>query len=197
MAERWEVIFDFSQYSKSNITLRKNRDVQADENYNGTDKVMRFIVGDRVTDNTNNGPVPGVLSTLNTPKPKDTVDRTFKFEGSGSEWVVNGIVFSDVKNRILAKPPRGTTEVWQLENSSGGWSHPGLQISSHQARMLIFSPVHIHLVDFQILSRTSGKRGLLPYESNSLKDVVLLGTNEKVKVIAEYAPWCVYLHTIL
>lgn len=28
-----------------------------------------------------------------------------------------------------------------------------------------------------------------PYEAVALKDVVLLGTNEKVRVIAKYAPW--------
>ncbi|KAL3426021.1 bilirubin oxidase [Phlyctema vagabunda] len=173
MAERWEVIFDFSTFAKSNVTLRNNRDVQADEDYNSTDKVMKFIVGDTVTDPSNNGAVPSALSTLNTPKPKTGVDRTFRFEKTGSEWRINGVVFSDVKNRILAKPPRGTTEVWQLENNSGGWSHP----------------VHIHLVDFQISSRVDGKRNVLPYEAAGLKDVVLLGRNEKVKVIAKYAPW--------
>ncbi|RDW80808.1 hypothetical protein BP5796_05506 [Coleophoma crateriformis] len=173
MAERYEVIFDFSAYANSNVTMRNNRDVQADEDYNSTDKVMKFIVGGTVTDPTNNGAVPGALSTLNTPTPKSTVDRTFRFERSGGEWTINGVTFADVKNRILAKPPRGATEVWSLENNSGGWSHP----------------VHIHLVDFQIISRTDGKRGVLPYEAASLKDVVLLGVNEKVKVIAKYAPW--------
>jgi FtsP/CotA-like multicopper oxidase with cupredoxin domain len=49
--------------------------------------------------------------------------------------------------------------------------------------------VHIHLVDFQILSRSRGKRGVLSYEKEALKDVVLLGENEKVQVIARYAPW--------
>ncbi|KAK3048193.1 hypothetical protein LTS18_012990, partial [Coniosporium uncinatum] len=40
-----------------------------------------------------------------------------------------------------------------------------------------------------ILSRTGGKRGLIPYETNALKDVVLLGEGETVKVIARYSPW--------
>lgn len=39
------------------------------------------------------------------------------------EWEINGVAFSDVKNRILARPTRGLTEVWELENKSGGWSH--------------------------------------------------------------------------
>ena len=89
------------------------------------------------------------------------------------EWTINGVTFADVNSRILAKPPRGKVELWQLENSSGGWSHP----------------VHIHLVDFQIVKRTDGKRPVLEYEKVALKDVVLLGVNEKVQVLAKYAPW--------
>ncbi|KAL8654429.1 MAG: hypothetical protein Q9226_003442 [Calogaya cf. arnoldii] len=172
MAERWEMVFDFAAYAGKNITLRNNRDVQADEDYAGTDRVMRFVVGSKALDLTNNGPVPSPLANLGLPPPKTTVDRTFKFGRSGSEWTINDVTFADAANRILAKPKRGKVEVWQLENSSGGWSHP----------------VHIHLVDFQIISR-EGNRPVLEYEKAALKDVVLLGTNEKVKVLAKYAPW--------
>jgi FtsP/CotA-like multicopper oxidase with cupredoxin domain len=166
MAERWEIVVDFSAFAGKNVTMKNARDVQADEDYNSTDKVMRFVVG-------KDGPLPGSLRTVHFPPKKAGVDRTFKFERTGGEWAVNGVTFADVNNRILAKPKRGAVEVWELENSSGGWSHP----------------VHIHLVDFQILSRTGGKRGVLNYEREALKDVVLLGTNEKVTVIARYAPY--------
>ncbi|KAF2869507.1 oxidase cueO precursor [Massariosphaeria phaeospora] len=173
MAERWEIVIDFSAYAGKNITVKNSRDVQADEDYNSTDKVMRFVVGKDVSSQANNGPLPPSLRTVKFPPKKDTVDRHFKFERSGGQWVVNGVSFADVNNRILAKPARGAVEVWELENSSGGWSHP----------------VHIHLVDFQVLSRTGGKRSVLPYEREALKDVVLLGTGETVRVIARYAPW--------
>ena len=74
----------------------------------------------------------------------------------------------------MAKPQRGAIEVWQLENKSGGWSHQ----------------IHIHLIDFQVIQRTGGiNRGVEPYEAVALKDVVWLGPNEKVLVIARYAPW--------
>ncbi|PSN63509.1 hypothetical protein BS50DRAFT_500649 [Corynespora cassiicola Philippines] len=173
MAERWEIVIDFSQYAGKNITVKNARDVQADEDYNSTDKVMRFVVGKDVTSQQGNGNLPSSLRNIPFPPKKSGVDRRFKFERQNGEWKVNGVTFSDVKNRILAKPERGQVEIWELENSSGGWSHP----------------VHIHLVDFQILSRTKGKRGVLPYEKEGLKDVVLLGTNEVVQVIARYAPW--------
>jgi bilirubin oxidase len=173
MAERWEVIIDFSAYQGKNITIKNARDVQADEDYNSTDKVMRFVVGSTVTSTANNGNLPSTLRSVPFPPRKSGVDRTFKFERTNGEWRVNGVAFADVNNRVLAKPPRGAVEVWQLENSSGGWSHP----------------VHIHLIDMQIISRTNGKRGVLAYEKEALKDVVLLGTNEVVTVIARYAPW--------
>ena len=173
MAERWEVVIDFSAYQGKNITIKNARDVQADEDYNSTDKVMRFVVGKEVTSTAGNGALPSALRSVPFPPTKSGVDRNFKFERTNGEWRVNGVAFSDVNNRILAKPPRGAVEIWQLENSSGGWSHP----------------VHIHLIDMQILSRTKGKRGVLNYEKEALKDVVLLGVNEVVTVIARYAPW--------
>lgn len=51
-------------------------------------------------------------------------------------------------------------------------------------------PIHIHLVDFKVLSRSNDAgRTVLPYESAGLKDVVWLAPNEIVTVEAHYAPW--------
>ena len=47
----------------------------------------------------------------------------------------------------------------------------------------------MHLVDFQIVKRTGGQRPVLEYEQAALKDVVLLGVNEVVQVLAKYTPW--------
>lgn len=172
MAERWEVVVDFSAYKGQNVTLKNARDVQADEDYNSTDKVMQFVVGTEITSDQGNGALPAKLRDVPFPPSKTGVDRTFKFERTNGEWKVNGVTFSDINNRILAKPPRGAIEIWELQNGGGGWSHP----------------VHIHLIDFQIISRTGG-RPVLNYEKEALKDVVLLGTSETVRVIARYAPW--------
>ena len=172
MAERWEVAIDFSAYKGQNVTLKNARDVQADEDYNSTDKVMQFVVGTTISSDQGNGDLPTKLRDVPFPPSKSGVDRKFKFERTNGEWQVNGVTFSDVNNRILAKPPRGAIEIWELENGGGGWSHP----------------VHIHLIDFQIISRTGG-RPVLNYEKEALKDVVLLGTSETVRVIARYAPW--------
>ncbi|KAF3001928.1 hypothetical protein E8E13_006759 [Curvularia kusanoi] len=172
MAERWEVVFDFSPFAGKNVTLKNARDVQADKDYAATDRVMQFNVNKPLL-SADTSKVPSSLRTVPFPPKKSGVDRTFKFGRTNGMWTVNGVTFADVNNRILAKPQRGAVEIWELENSSGGWSHP----------------VHIHLVDFQILSRTGGKRPVLDYEKEALKDVVLLGVNEKVTVIARYAPY--------
>ncbi|KAK3936823.1 bilirubin oxidase [Diplogelasinospora grovesii] len=170
MAERYEIVMDFSNYKGENVTLRNARDVGADKDYPETDKVMKFIVSDDSVNDPSS--VPSSLRAI--PYPPDTgkVDRHFRFERQSGNWVINGVTFADVKNRVLAKPNRGTIETWELENSSGGWSHP----------------IHIHLIDFKVVKRT-GSRSVMPYEAAGLKDVIWLGPGETVTVAAYYAPW--------
>lgn len=178
MAERWEVVIDFSQYKGQNITVRNKRDVGQDEDFNSTDKVMRFIVENTLTDTSDSKgmlPLPSTLRNVKFPPAKAGVDRKFQFERHNGKWAINQGFWSDSPGGlVLAKPERGAVEVWELENGSGGWTHP----------------IHIHLVDFQIISRTGGERtSVLPYEATSLKDVVWLNRGETVRVIARYAPW--------
>ena len=66
----------------------------------------------------------------------------------------------------LANPDDGATEIWEIENPSGGWFHP----------------FHIHLVDFKILSRNG--KAPFAYEQGP-KDVVYVGENETVRVALE------------
>ncbi|KZL80040.1 bilirubin oxidase [Colletotrichum incanum] len=172
MAERYEIIVDFSNLKGQNVTMRNTRGFAPDIDYLHTDKVMRFVVsGDSVSDKSE---VPSALRTVPFPKDKTGVDQHFLFHRQGSDWRINGVIFADVNNRVLARPKRGTIEVWELENSSGGWSHP----------------IHIHLVDFRVIKRVNGRGGVVfPYESQGLKDVVWVGPGETVTVEAHYAPW--------
>lgn len=135
---------------------------------------MRFVVGNTVSDNTNNGPVPASLKPVNWPAARTGIDRVFNFQRGGDAfWTINGQSFNDVNNRVLAQMPQGAVENWQL-NYRGG---PGVH------------PVHLHLVNMQILTRTGGSRGVLPYESAGLKDIVLLEPGETVTVRAVYGPY--------
>ena len=60
----------------------------------------------------------------------------------------------------------GDTEIWEIENKSGGWFHP----------------VHIHLIDFKVLSRN----GKAPFAWElGPKDVVYVGEGEKIRLLHE------------
>lgn len=80
MAERYEVIIDFAPYQGRNVTMKNARDVMADDDFNGTDRVMQFVVGTTVTDTSNNGDPPAVLANLDIPPGKTNIDRHFEFE---------------------------------------------------------------------------------------------------------------------
>lgn len=80
MAERYEIVVDFSAYAGKNLTMKNSRDVMADEDYFGTDRVMQFRVGKTVSDTSRNGPLPSVLRDLGAPPARNGVDRSFTFE---------------------------------------------------------------------------------------------------------------------
>ena len=70
---------------------------------------------------------------------------------------------------MIADPKPGTVGIWEFENSSGGWFHP----------------LHIHLVDFKILSRNGAPA--FNYEQGP-KDVVYIGEGETVRLLMKFGP---------
>ena len=64
-------------------------------------------------------------------------------------------------------PVLGDTEIWEIQNNSGGWFHP----------------VHIHLIDFKVLSRNG--KAPFPWELGP-KDVIYTGELEKVRLIMKF-----------
>ncbi|KAK0119247.1 hypothetical protein ONS95_008098 [Cadophora gregata] len=173
MAERWEIIIDFDKYKGQNMTLMNERDFQTNPDYPATDRVLRFVVGNDTSSSDGNGNIPEHLADLAIPASRTTIDQTFEFGRTNGQWLINGVGFEDAKNRIVAYPSQGKTQRWRLINKSGGWSHP----------------IHIHLIDMQVVARSGGRGAVTPYEAAALKDVVYLGTNEQVDVIANFAPW--------
>jgi FtsP/CotA-like multicopper oxidase with cupredoxin domain len=173
MGERYEMVVDFANWAGKNLTLRDQRGMGENVDYAATDMIMRFVVGDSVTNDTNNGPLPSKLRDIRPPLQQDTLDKNFTFERVDDNWVINGVGFEDIEHRILTRPQRGDTEMWTLTNGAGQGTHP----------------VHIHLVDFQIMNRTGGRNVVYEYESAGQKDVVWLAGGETIKVIARYAPW--------
>ncbi|GAB7338390.1 hypothetical protein MBLNU457_4685t1 [Dothideomycetes sp. NU457] len=182
-AERYEIVFDFAPYAGKNLTMGNYEgsgpNSAAAEGqapvYGNTDKMMQFNVGNHVSDWSRNGDVPSTLNpAIQWPEATNEVAHTFNFQiGGDNHWTINGVDYDDVNNRVLARPQQGSTEMWEVVYAGG----PGIH------------PVHVHLVSFQIVERTGGSRGLLPYESAGLKDVVNLEPGESAKIRAVYGPW--------
>ena len=137
--------------------------------------------------------VPAVLASyedLTTPQAigRSVITRNFVFERTNGMYAING-KFWDV-NRFDANPRLGTTEIWRMINKSGGWFHP----------------IHIHLINFQILDRvTKGKASGPNAWERGRKDVVAIPENSEARVIikwdaAEYqnftGPYMMHCHNV-
>jgi spore coat protein A, manganese oxidase len=192
MAERYEIVIDFTNYKIGDKLQLKNLLPPNNINYTNVDKIMQFeVYADAKTPDTgiavdlNPRDTMALSGRVNPTDPlrdpkKDSVrSRSLRFERTNGIWTVNGTTWEDVIDTeykyCLANPGRDEIETWTLQNSSGGWFHP----------------VHIHLIDFKIISRTGGdtagrdSKGLYPYEYGP-KDVVYVGENETVKVAMKF-----------
>jgi FtsP/CotA-like multicopper oxidase with cupredoxin domain len=175
MAERYEMVIDFSQYSIGQRVVLQNLQPKNNIEFPNTDKVMAFDVvaepstldGNSIPDQLNpNMAVMGLTEA-------DAVQtRKFEFVRKHDEWTVNGHTWADVIasnfTRVEAHPGANDVEIWEFKNDSGGWFHP----------------VHVHLVDFKILDRNG--RPPFAYEK-AAKDVVYVGEGETVRVIMRFA----------
>ncbi|KAH8722545.1 hypothetical protein GQ44DRAFT_828866 [Phaeosphaeriaceae sp. PMI808] len=144
MGERYELIIDFSPNKGRSLTLCNERGAPGIADYAATDLVMRFQVTDATSSDTNNGPISPTLRQIPPPPQTNTTTKTFAFERVDDVWAINGVGWADIENRILTRPALGTDEIWELQDGDAGGVHP----------------VHIHLVDFQVLSRTRGRGGV-------------------------------------
>jgi FtsP/CotA-like multicopper oxidase with cupredoxin domain len=80
MAERYEIVFDFSQYAGQTLELKNVRelnDVGTDDDYAATDKVMRFVVSS--TPVTDTSVVPNTLRAVPFPPASSGIDHSFRF----------------------------------------------------------------------------------------------------------------------
>ncbi len=81
---------------------------------------------------------------------------------------INGKVFK--ADRIDETVNFGATEIWEFDNTAGIEPHP----------------MHVHGVTFQVLSRTGGRNKIEPHEK-TWKDTVLVGPNERIKVVMNFS----------
>jgi FtsP/CotA-like multicopper oxidase with cupredoxin domain len=182
MAERYEIVIDFSKYPPGHQVVLKNLGPKNNIDYDTTGVIMAFEVGSIVHDTRNNevpqdlNPNMRVMGLTEADVSKDEktgqpIVRNMRFERKNSHWTVNGQTWEDVVNSkyelTVANPKLNDVEIWELENPGGGWFHP----------------VHIHLVDFKVLDRN----GKAPFDyEKGPKDVVYVGESEKVRVIMRF-----------
>jgi len=184
MAERYEVIVDFANYRGALVTL-KNLLPPNNINYDTVKQVMQFRVARTDPTTLAGNAVPsGWQELVESPEcmtwsessllAQGVPVRKFQFIRTNGHWTINGETWENVieseYTHCMAEPDRNAVEIWELTNTSGGWFHP----------------VHIHLVDFQVLSRNGSAANVLPHEKGG-KDVVYVGENETVRVAMRFA----------
>jgi FtsP/CotA-like multicopper oxidase with cupredoxin domain len=179
-AERYEILIDFSRYAPGTTVDLRNRSNGNNIDYDHTDKVMRFQVTDEevnTADRTWNT-IPTALvdsEIMRIPVTQSVRMRRFELDHDDDTNIfkISNRTWEDVQRSghrdVMAAVGVNDVEIWEIENNSGGWFHP----------------VHIHLVDFRILSRNG--RAPFAYE-NGPKDVVYIGEDETVRLLIKFAP---------
>jgi len=146
---------------------------------------MKFIVG------SNPGHTPDLPATLRTvdpiPESEATATRWFNLKQidepcAGQEWVIETLDGPDPATATVLGahwddltdfPVIGATEIWEFINLSN-----------------MMHPMHVHLVQFQVLERIrlsdGASRTLEPWEINTWKDTVRVPPGHKVRVIARF-----------
>jgi FtsP/CotA-like multicopper oxidase with cupredoxin domain len=138
VAERLDIIVDFSGHTPGQELILFNRAEQVSGRgptgnlLSPGFAVLKFIVtADAVRDNS---VIPTQLRDLPDIKQAVSQKRSWEFERSGGEWVVNGLPYN--RDVINATIPEGSAERWTLVNKGGSWTHP---IHAHFEESLILS----------------------------------------------------------
>ena len=178
-AERYELLIDFSQYAAGTKVQLLNRSNLNNKDYDHTNKIMEFrVVGTAPANLVGNTMTPRlpVHEVMSIPVNEAKRTRVFELDHDDvtNEFKINHKTWSDVVKSGYTEvltggitPAVGDVEIWEFQNKSGGWFHP----------------LHIHLVDFKILSRNG--QAARPYE-NGPKDVVYIGEDEIVRLLIKF-----------
>jgi FtsP/CotA-like multicopper oxidase with cupredoxin domain len=168
MAERAELVVDFSPYPVGTRIVLRN--LLADDD---AADIMAFDV---VCDEPDPTAIPARLSSVDPIRPRALHRRReFTFAGGPASfppvahWTVNGLDFDP--DRPIATPRLGDVEVWRIVNRK----RFGILGMVH--------PVHLHLVNFQII----GRNGVPPGAHDAgWKDTVAVPPGESATIIARF-----------
>jgi spore coat protein A, manganese oxidase len=223
MAERYEIVIDFSKYTTGTKVQLLNLGVPNSTDFDNTGKIMQFQVVDTPAGVPADVTLPsGGLYSLNPNKEvwdlkENAIQGTTKIEvvRQNGEWKIQSTSTSTTSNsgsgssggsgsgssgsgssgsgssgsgssgggatklltwenviasnykEVVANPASGDVQIWEITNKSGGWFHP----------------VHIHLVDFKMLTRNG--KAVFNYEQGP-KDVAYVGENETIRAIMRF-----------
>ncbi len=176
--ERLDILVDFKKYAVGKEIYLTNKTFSNEVQGRQEFKIMKFIVNRQETDTFTK---PSQLSVIQRISPaSSSKTRIMKIGGmmqgmnrnmggnmGGGMHTINDKVYD--LNRMDETVLAGATETWEFDNSKGDEMHP----------------MHIHGVQFQVLSRTGGRGSLIATEQG-WKDTVLLMPGEKVKVIMTF-----------
>jgi FtsP/CotA-like multicopper oxidase with cupredoxin domain len=173
MAERVEVIIDFSRHSVATDIVLQNLNTR-EVTGSISSEIMQFHVGRVERDGR---AIPARLAESEALDASAMVrTRQFVFSLRPSfgplpspSWRINGQPFDP--ETPIASPRYGDLEIWRFTNKTV------------LGVLGIVHPVHVHLVRFQVLERNGGPP--LPHETG-WKDTVSVDRNEEVSVIARF-----------
>lgn len=190
-AERYEFLIDFRTYQTGQRIELRNLSNDNNVDYDFTNKIMAFEVVDTPVDTSDPtwNRIPTTLvdsEVMNLQASQATKTRRFRVKRDNDMWTIDGVTWADViasnYRKVAAQVELGATEIWEFENSSGGWFHP----------------MHIHLVDFKVLSRNG--RAPFAYELGP-KDTVYVGEGETVRVLMKFGPhegrYMIHCHNLI
>ncbi|WP_085524501.1 multicopper oxidase family protein [Tuberibacillus sp. Marseille-P3662] len=190
-AERADLIIDFSKYDGDTILLKNDLGPDADPN-DETDDVMQFKVRLPLSKK-DTSHIPSELSEIRSLKGNEVkAIRNLKLVGSTDEFGRPVLLLNNKRwdAPVTEKPYLGSTEIWSLMNITG-FAHP----------------IHIHLIQFQILDRrpfdldtynTNGKIEFtgpaVPPKANEKgwKDTVAAPSGQITRLIVRFAPFAGY-----
>jgi hypothetical protein len=181
-AERADIIVDFAGYPAGSEVLLQNLDPSPTGPDSSARKVMKFVVTGAAgwTD-----PLPHALRTVERiPESEAARTRTFDLTQvadpvTGTRFRLGGLDWGDISEY----PVVGSTEIWSFVNRTG-----------------LTHPMHIHLVQFQVLDRQrftevngqvvpTGPRMPPPPEEAGFKDTAKIPPGEILRVIARFTDY--------
>ena len=181
MADRYEIIIDFNNHPINSRMALVNRVVK--DGVTTDTPLICFEVATAINDTSVLPfllrPSRGVNSEV--ASPKHGADKEFIFDFNGptaahcsnpSPAAINGQIWD--KDQVQAYPPLKSWQKWRLINKGPA-----------------YHPIHIHLLDFQLLRRLDkdgNEVSISPYEKDAWKDVFNLGPNETLDIIGEFGP---------